>query len=74
VLFWKDVSDTNILINLIHVGLLDLLEKLPTYTFVVPEEVAKEVSDPLQNQALREALAHGVLQVTQLTEVAELTI
>ncbi len=33
------VTDTNILINLIHIGRLDLLGKLPPYSFVVPEEV-----------------------------------
>ena len=68
------VTDTNILINLIHAGLLDLLAKLSPYIFVVPEEVVKEVSDPLQGQALQEALSCGVLQVVQLTETAELTI
>src|SRR5690242_3099869 len=67
------VTDTNILINLIHVGFLDLLSKLPAYTFVVPEEVVKEVSDPRQRQALEEALSCGVLQVVQLTDPAELT-
>jgi hypothetical protein len=36
------VTDANILINLIHVGRLDLLGKLPPYSFVVPEEVVKE--------------------------------
>jgi predicted nucleic acid-binding protein len=68
------VTDTNILINLIHVGLLGLLAKLSSYDFVVPEEVVKEVSDPLQSQALQEALSLGVLQVVLLTDVAELTI
>ena len=68
------VTDTNILINLIHVGLLDLLAKLLPYAFVVPEEVVREVSDPQQSQALQEALSTGVLQVVQLTDPAELTI
>lgn len=36
------VTDTNILINLLHVGLLELLGKLPPYSFVVPEEVGSE--------------------------------
>jgi predicted nucleic acid-binding protein len=68
------VTDTNILINLIHAGLLDLLAKLSPYTFVVPEEVVREVSDPQQSQALQEALSRDVLQVVQLTDPAELTI
>lgn len=68
------VTDTNILINLIHVGLLDLLAELPPYTFVVPEEVVKEVGDPHQSQALQQAISLGVIEVVQLTETAELTI
>jgi len=36
------ITDTNILINLTHIGRLDLLGKLPPYSFVVPEEVVKK--------------------------------
>ncbi len=32
------VTDTNILINLAHVNLLDLLGKLAPYSFVMPEQ------------------------------------
>jgi hypothetical protein len=42
------VTDTNILINLIHIGRLDLLGKLPPYSFVVSEEVVNEVREPAQ--------------------------
>lgn len=68
------VTDTNILINLIHVGLLDLLAKLPPYSFVVPEEVVNEVSDSDQAQALQGAISSGVVDVVQLTDPAELAI
>jgi hypothetical protein len=44
------VTDTNILINLIHVGLLNLLGKLPPYSFVIPEEVVREIKDPDQGE------------------------
>jgi hypothetical protein len=50
------VTDTNILINLIHIGRLDLLGKLPPYSFVVPEEVVKEVTGFDQAQALQSGI------------------
>src|SRR2546430_9969052 len=62
------VTDANILINLIHVGRLDLLGKLPPYSFVVPEEVVKEVKDPSQAEALQTAISSGLLQVVQRSE------
>jgi predicted nucleic acid-binding protein len=68
------VTDTNILINLIHIGFLDLLAKLDSYAFVLPEEVLKEVSNPGQSEALQSAISSGVLEVIQLTDPAELTL
>lgn len=66
------VTDTNILINLIHIGRLDLLGKLPPYSFVVPEEVVKEVREPHQAQALQTAMSSGLLLEVQLADPAEL--
>jgi predicted nucleic acid-binding protein len=68
------VTDTNILINLIHVGLLGLLGRLPPYSFVVPEEVVEEVSDSTQAQALQAAISSGVLDIVQLADPVELKI
>jgi predicted nucleic acid-binding protein len=68
------VTDTNILINLIHVGLLDLLGKLPPYSFVIPEEVVREVQDPHQANAIEGAVASSLLEVLRLTDPAELTV
>jgi predicted nucleic acid-binding protein len=68
------VADTNILINLIHIGRLDLLGKLPPYSFVVPEEVVKEVTSSDQAQALQAAISSGLLQVVQLTVPTELKV
>lgn len=68
------VTDTNIVINLIHAQLLELLGRLPPYSFVIPEEVVKEVRDPDQAKAARTAISSGVLQLVQLTDPAELTI
>src|SRR5271154_1251844 len=68
------VTDTNILINLIHIGRLDLLGKLPPYSFVVPEGVVKEVREPLQAQALHTAMSSGLLSEVQLADPAELKV
>lgn len=68
------VTDTNILINLTHIGRLDLLGKLPPYSFVVPEEVVKEVKEPQQAQALQTAKSSGLLIEVQLADPAELKV
>ena len=68
------VTDTNILINLLHIGRLDLLGKLPPYSFVVPEEVVKEVREPQQAQALHTAMSSGLLSEVQLADPAELKV
>jgi rRNA-processing protein FCF1 len=68
------VTDTNILINLIHVGLIDLLGKLPPYSFVIPEEVVREITDRDQANAVQAAVASRLLQVVQLTDPGELTV
>jgi predicted nucleic acid-binding protein len=64
----------SILLNLIHVGLLDLLGKLPPYSFVVPEEVVKEIREPRQAQALQTAISAGLLLEERLTDPAELKV
>jgi len=68
------VTDTNILINLTHIGQLDLLAKLPPYSFVVPEQVVNEVKDPDQAGAIHAAISSGFLQEVQLTAIQELAI
>ena len=55
-------------------GRLDLLGKLPPYSFVVPEEVVKEVTSSDQAQALQTAISSGLLRVVQLTVPAELKV
>jgi predicted nucleic acid-binding protein len=68
------VTDTNILINLIHIGRLDLLGKLASYSFVIPEEVVKEVREPNQANALQTAISSGLLVEVQLADPAELKV
>ena len=53
------VTDANVLINLIRIGQLPLLGQLDGYRFLVPTEVANEITEPDQREALSEALAGG---------------
>jgi predicted nucleic acid-binding protein len=68
------VTDTNILINLTHIDRIDLLGKLPPYSFVVPEQVVKEVKDLAQAAAVQAAITSGVLHEIQLAGPPELTV
>ncbi len=68
------VTDANILINLMHVGCLDLLGTLPAFTFVIPEHVVAEITDPGQQQHLAAALARGALRQEAITDLHELAI
>ena len=68
------MTDSNILINLAHINRLDLLGKLPPFSFVVPEEVIKEITDQGQAGLLRDAIASDVLQEVQLSSIAELLV
>ncbi len=56
------VTDANVLINLIRIGQLPLLGQLDGYRFLVPTEVANEITEPDQREALSEALAGGYLE------------
>ena len=67
------VADTNVVINLIHADHLALLGALPGFAFVVPEDVASEISDPVQRQALEAAINAGHLRREMITSPAELT-
>ncbi|MEW5980102.1 MAG: hypothetical protein AB1898_30275 [Acidobacteriota bacterium] len=67
------VTDANILINLIHIGRLDLLGKLASFEFVVPPEVVQEITEATQAAALRTALDQGLLREVSLVEIAALS-
>jgi predicted nucleic acid-binding protein len=53
------VSDANVVINFIHVGLLGDLPRLVGLSFVVTDVVYEEISYPEQRAALDAALAAG---------------
>lgn len=55
------VTDTNVLINFIHLERLPLLNHIPRHRFSVPEQVVDEVTRPDQANALSESLVNGQL-------------
>ncbi len=58
------ITDTNVLINFLHIGQLALFGELPAYRFQVPAEVLQELTDPGQRAAVDNAIAAG--QIDQL--------
>jgi predicted nucleic acid-binding protein len=68
------VTDSNVLINLAHIKRLDLLEQLPPFSFVVPQEVVKEITDVAQRELVQAAINSGSLGEVQLDSIPELRI
>lgn len=68
------MTDTCVLINLIHVARLPLLGRLPGYEFVIPNHVYEEVTDPKQRQALDEALDRGGVKKESLTDLTSVEL
>ena len=66
------VTDTSVLINLIHVDRLGLLGSLPGLEFVVPPEVESEVRVVAQTQALARAIGTDHLRRQSFRTTAEL--
>lgn len=61
------IADANVLINLLHVGRLDLCGAIPGFEFVVPENVQQEVSRPEHRSALEQAVQAGNLRIETVT-------
>jgi hypothetical protein len=40
------ITDTNVLVNFLHIGQLTLLGELPAYRFQLPAEALQELADP----------------------------
>lgn len=55
------ITDTNALINFLHIGQLALLGELPACRFQLPTEVLQELTDPGQRAAVDNAIAAGPL-------------
>lgn len=68
------MTDANVIINLIHIDRMDLLGALPPFSFVVPEEVVKEITESTQAEMIRDAICSGLLQEVRLSSIPELGI
>ncbi|MBI3131488.1 MAG: hypothetical protein HYZ13_09195 [Acidobacteria bacterium] len=66
------VTDSNVLINLMHVARLELLGRLPGYQFVIPDHVREEIVKPEQRETLEAAIGMGTLSVESLTLIEDL--
>lgn len=68
------VTDSNVLINLIHANSLHVMGRLAGYEFVVIEEVVAEISVPEQAAALNMAFERGFLRREVLTDLTALSL
>jgi predicted nucleic acid-binding protein len=66
------VVDANILINFLHAGRLGLLTSLPGYQWIVPEDVASEITDAAQRQQIDAAVVDQQLRVETISEPSDL--
>ena len=57
------ITDTNVLINFLHIGQLALLGELPAYRFQLPAEVLLELTDSEQRAAVDKAIAAGQIDL-----------
>jgi predicted nucleic acid-binding protein len=67
------VTDTNVLINLIHIGCLLILGSLAQFEFVVPDEVVAEILKEEQAVALQAAIDAKHLSREAFQDTEELT-
>ncbi len=68
------VTDTNVLINLLHIGQLPLLGVLEPYQFLAPEEVLGEMIDPAQREETDAAICRGDLSLLDIDSVEYLAL
>lgn len=66
--------DANVLINLMHVGRLDLFAKLPNYEFAMTPDVVAEIVQAGQKQQLEAALATGTVRCEELSDSEAITL
>jgi predicted nucleic acid-binding protein len=63
------VTDSNALINLMHVARLELLGKIPGHEFVIPDHVYGEITEAGQRAQLDRALKGGWLKLEAITDL-----
>ncbi len=68
------ITDTNVLINFLHIGQLALLGELSAYRFQLPTEVLQEFTDPGQKASVDNAIAVGQLDLLVIDELDALAL
>ncbi|MBU6994228.1 hypothetical protein [Ferrovum myxofaciens] len=68
------ITDTNVLINFLHIGQLTLLGELSAYQFQLPTEVLQELTDPEQRASVDNAIAAGQLDLLIIDELDALAL
>ena len=68
------ITDTNVLINFLHIGQLTLLGELSAYRFQLPTEVFQELTDPEQRASVDNAIAAGQLDLLIIDELDALAL
>jgi len=68
------VTDSNVLINLMHVQRLSLLGRIPEHEFTVPDHVHEEITNEDQRAVLDDAIAEGWLKVESLTDLDAIAV
>lgn len=68
------VTDSNVLINLMHVSRLGLLGRIPDHEFVVPEHVYEEITNADQRRTLDETIADGAVRLEPITDLEALVL
>lgn len=68
------VADTNVLINFLRAGCLDLLLQHKDYKLVVTEHVRREVTYPEQAAELESAISGEDIDEIQLTDSSEISL
>lgn len=68
------LTDSNVLINLMHVSRLGLLRAIPAHEFVVPDHVREEITNVEQSAVLDRAIGDGWLKVEAITDLAAIAV
>lgn len=68
------ITDTNILINFMHIGQVALLGDLPAYRFQLPLEVLNELTEPEQKASIEAAIATGWIDVVSIDTLDALAL
>ncbi len=68
------ITDTSILINLLHSGHLPLLGRTAGYQFLIPDEVLAEIRDPDQRGIVEGSITEGVLGRATIETPEELAV